>query len=197
MTVRRWVTGACIALLSLAGCSEGEASPDGSSPTATAPSETTATPPATSKASTPEELASQDAMTAFEEMLRVTDAASRDPGTRDWEQDIRRYAADPAAFLAVQSVRDLATLGLRQEGDSRVDVEVAAVDLEAPEGPTVRLTACYDSQSAQIVDVATGEVVPPGTPPHYVWDISIIRYVEEPGEPWLVSRLDPLTDQPC
>ena len=127
----------------------------------------------------------------------MTDAASRDPGTRDWEQDIRRYAADPAAFLAVQSVRDLATLGLRQEGDSRVDVEVAAVDLEAPEGPTVRLTACYDSQSAQIVDIATGDVVPPGTPPRYVWDVSIIRYVEEPGEPWLVSTLDPLTDQTC
>lgn len=199
MTARRWVAGVLLALLPVAGCAQGEASPDLSSPSATtsASSRTPTTPPATSMAPTPEEEASEAATTAFEEMLRVSDAASRDPGLKDWEPEVREYAADPAALLAVQSVRDLAALGLRQEGSSRVDVEVAAVDLEAPEGPTVKLTGCYDSQSTQIIDVKSGDVVPPGTPARFVWDITVLQYIAESGEPWLVSTLEPRPDQPC
>jgi hypothetical protein len=40
-------------------------------------------------------------------------------------------------------------------------------------------------------------VVPPGTPPRYVWDITVVQFVAEPGTPWLVATLEPLTDQPC
>ncbi|WP_245852541.1 hypothetical protein [Blastococcus aggregatus] len=94
-------------------------------------------------------------------------------------------------------MRDYATLGLRQEGDSAVDLRVTGVDLASPEGPTVRITGCYDSQSAQTVNVETGEVVPPGTPPRYVWDITVVQFVAEPETPWLVATLEPLTDQPC
>ncbi|WP_246063795.1 hypothetical protein [Blastococcus colisei] len=127
----------------------------------------------------------------------MTDAASQDPGLRDWEPEIRQYAGDPAAYLAVQAARDYAVLGLRQVGDSQVDVEVMSVGLAAPEGPTVAMTGCYDSQSTQLVKADSGEVVPPGTPPRYVWDITVIQYLSEPGEPWLVSTLEPRTDQPC
>jgi hypothetical protein len=130
-------------------------------------------------------------------MLRVTDAAKKDPGARNWEPEIRRFAGDPAALLAVTAVRDYATIGLRQEGDTAVDLEVASVDLASPEGPTVKITGCYDSQSRRVAKVETGEVVPPGTPPRYVWDITVTRYEAEPGSPWLVSQLDPLTDRPC
>jgi hypothetical protein len=153
---------------------------------------TTAEPPPTA-----EESAAEAATTAFTELVRVTDAASQDPGARDWEPEIRQYAGDPAAYLAVQAVRDYATLGLRQVGDSELDVEVTSVDLAAPEGPTVAITGCYDSQSAQVVRVDTGEVVPPGTSPRYVWDITVIQYQAEPEEPWLVSTLEPRTDRPC
>ncbi|WP_255363489.1 hypothetical protein [Geodermatophilus sp. DSM 45219] len=131
------------------------------------------------------------------QMLRVTDAAKKDPGARDWEPEIRRFSGDPAALLAVTAVRDYAAIGLRQEGDTAVDLEVATVDLAAPEGPTVRITGCYDSQSTRVVKVETGEVVPPGTAPRYVWDITVTRYEAEPGSPWLVNQLDPLTDRPC
>ncbi|WP_299956488.1 hypothetical protein [uncultured Modestobacter sp.] len=127
----------------------------------------------------------------------MTDAAKKDPGARDWEPEIRRYAGDPAALLAVTAVRDYATIGLRQEGDTVVDLEVTTVDLASPEGPTVKITGCYDSQSTRLVKVETGEVVPPGTPPRYVWDITVTRYEAEPGSPWLVNQLDPLTDRPC
>lgn len=188
------MAGLLLVLLLLAACTGGEAGPDGISPSGTSLSSPT---PTTSRTSTPEEEAAEAATEAFEGLLRVSDAASREPSAQDWEPEIRQYAADPAALLAVQSVRDYATLGLRQEGDSAVDLRVTGVDLTAPEGPTVRITGCYDSQSAQTVNVETGEVVPPGTPPRYVWDITVVRYVAEPGTPWLVATLEPLTDQPC
>ncbi|WP_232807069.1 hypothetical protein [Geodermatophilus chilensis] len=199
MTTRRWTAGALLALLALAGCTEGEAGPEGSSPSATASSSprSSTTAPATSDAPTPEDEAAEAATTVFEEMLRVTDAAKKDPGARDWEPEIRRLAGDPAALLAVTAVRDYATIGLRQEGDTEVDLQVTGVDLASPEGPTVEFTGCYDSQSTRVVNVGTGEVVPPGTPPRYVWDITVIRYEAEPGSPWLVNQLDPLTDRPC
>lgn len=150
-----------------------------------------------SDAPTPEEEAEESATAAIDGMLRVTDAAKQDPGARDWEPEIRRYAGDPAALLAVTAVRDYAALGLRQEGDTAVAMEVTGVDLAAPEGPTVRITGCYDSESTRVVQVETGEVVPSGTPPRYVWDITVTRYEAEPGSPWLVYMLDPLTDRPC
>ncbi|WP_409333053.1 hypothetical protein [Trujillonella humicola] len=150
-----------------------------------------------SSAPTPEDEAAEAATAVVSEMLRVTDAAKKDPGARDWEPEIRRFAGDPAALLAVTAVRDYATIGLRQEGDTAVALQVTGIDLAAPEGPTVTITGCYDSQSTRLVRVATGEVVPPGTPPRYVWDITVTRYETEPGSPWLVNELEPLTDRPC
>jgi hypothetical protein len=189
---RAVLTPAALTLcLALAGCSGGETSPRATTPSATAASTTPTAPP------TAEELAEEAATTAFTELLRVTDAARQAPGVKDWEPEIRQYAGDPAAYLAVQSVRDYATLGLRQVGDSQVDVEVTSVDLGAPQGPTVAITGCYDSESAQVVKVDTGETVPPGTPPRYVWNISVVQYTAEPGEPWLVRTLDAQADQPC
>jgi hypothetical protein len=197
MTTRRRTAGLLLALLPLAGCAGSDASPD-SSPSPTTPSSSQTSPvPVPSSAPTPEEEAAEAATAAVTGMLGVFDAARKDPGVRDWEPEIRRFAGDPAALLAVTAVRDYATIGLRQEGDTAVVLEVTGVDLASPEGPTVTITGCYDSQSTRVVKVETGEVVPPGTPPRFVWDITVTRYVAEPGSPWLVNRLDPLTDRPC
>lgn len=193
MNMRRWVCGLSVGLLlPVAGCSDEDPSSGGTSSKATSSS-----PASTTPSPIAEELAEEAATTAFTELLRVTDAARQNPGARDWEPEIRRYAADPAAYLAVQSVRDRATLGLRQVGDSQVEISGTEVDLAAPEGPTVVLDGCYDSQSVQMVRMDNGESVSPGTPPRYVWNITVIQYLSEPGEPWLVRMLEPLTDQPC
>jgi hypothetical protein len=195
MTTRRWVSGVLLlgVLLPVAGCSDEDTSSGSTSSKATSPSPATITTPSP----TAEELAAEAATAAFTELLRVADAARQNPGVKDWEPEIRQYAGDPAAYLVVQSVRDRATLGLRQVGDSEVDITVTGVDLAAPEGPTVAIAGCYDSQSAQVVRADTGEAVPPGTSPRYVWNITVIQYLSEPGEPWLVRTLEPLTDQPC
>ena len=192
MSGRRWANGVLGlgALLSVAGCSAEDDSPVQATRTTTQPT-------VTSEAPTPEEEAAEAAAQAFEGLLRISDAASREPNARDWEPEIRQFAADPAALLTVQAVRDYATLGLRQEGDSAVNLQVTSVDLAEPATPTVRMTGCYDSQSAQTIDVGTGEVVPPGTPPRYVWDITVVQFVAEPRQPWLVTTLEPLTDRPC
>jgi len=169
-------------------------SPQADVPAPTATSETTAT---TAPPPTPEELAADAAMTAFTELLRVTDAASQDPGAKDWEPEIRQYAGDPYAFATVEDVRRYVTLGIRQVGDTEFTAEVASVDLASLQGPTVSLTVCYDSTSADLIQVDTGEVIPTGTLPSYVWNVKVIQFELEPGEPWLVSVVEPLTDQPC
>jgi hypothetical protein len=168
MTTRRWTVGILLALLPLAGCAASDASPDSSPSATTSSASRTPSVPVTSSAPTPEEEAAETATTVVNEMLRVTDAAKKDPGARDWEPEIRRFSGDPAALLAVTAVRDYATIGLRQEGDTAVELKVTDVDLAAPDGPTVRITGCYDSQSTRVVKVETGEVVPPGTPSRYV-----------------------------
>ncbi len=198
MTARGRVTGVLLpALLTLTGCM-GETEPQQSSPSSEAtPSPTATTPSETSAAPTPEEEAAGSATMTVNELLRVTDAAKQDPAASDWEPEIRRYAGDPAALLAVTAVRDYAALGLRQEGDTAVDLEVTAVDLTASEGPTVKIAGCYDSQSTRVVEVESGDVIPPGTLPRFLWDITVTRYDFVPGSPWLVNVLEPLTDRPC
>jgi hypothetical protein len=187
---RRTGTALVLGPLLFSACGGGESAPDQTSPSTVTSSAPTVPP-------TPEELAGEAATAALQEMLRVTDSARHKPTAGDWEPEIRRYAADPAAFLAVQSVRDFATIGLRQDGDTRIELEVADVQLAAAEGPSVRIAGCYDSSSTQVIDTGTSDVVPPGTPPRYVWDVTVVQYESEPGAPWLVTTLDPLTDQPC
>lgn len=170
-------------------------SPRADDPTPTASNETTAA--TTTPPPTPEELAADAAMTAFTELLRVTDAAKQDPGAKDWEPDIRQYAGDPYAFGTVEDVRRYVALGIRQVGETEFTTEVAGVDLASLQGPTVLLTVCYDSTSTDRVRVDTGEVIPTGTPPSYVWDVKVIKFELEPGKPWLVSVVETHTDQPC
>ncbi|MGX5657163.1 hypothetical protein ACWKWC_20480 [Geodermatophilus nigrescens] len=180
-------------MLLVAGCG-GEPDPSTQPPTSTpAPSPQTWSPPSLS----PEEGAADAALMAFQDAVRVTDQANRDPAAQDWEPAIRRHLGDPAAVLAVQSVRDYAALGLRQEGDSVVTAEVTGIDLAAAEGPTVRITGCFDSQSTRVVDVDTGVPVAPDTPPRFVWNVAVTQFPTEVGEPWLVTVLEPLTSQPC
>lgn len=188
----RWLRSVVLVLASMTlfACS-----PQADDPTPTGSNEITAA--TTTRSTTPEELAEEASMTAFTELLRVTDAAKQDPGAKDWEPEIRQYAGDPYAFATVEDVRRYVTLGIRQVGDTEFTAEVASVDLASLQGPTVSLTVCYDSTSTDRVRVDTGEVIPTGTLPSYVLSVKVIQFELEPGEPWLVSVVEPHTDQPC
>lgn len=191
VTGRRWIGGVLFcAMLPLAACGSEEPTPEQAAPTAPSSS-------AAPRSATPEERAAESATKALENLLRVSDRARQEPTSGDWEPEIRRYAADPAAFTAVQSVRDFATLGLRQNGDTGIELEVTDVQLAAPAGPSVRVRGCYDSSSAQVINVDTDAPVPPRTAQRYVWDVSVVQHESEPGAPWLVTQLDPYPDQPC
>lgn len=179
--------------LALVGCSGG-GSADPDPPVATPRSPASATSPAPS----PEELAAEAAVEAVAAMVQVQDAAKRDPTGRDWEPEIRRVASDPFAAIAVESIRTYATGGIRQVGDSVVEPEVTGVDLAAVEGLTVLLIACYDSTGSDIVRVDNGEsILGPDEPRRFVWNLTVVNYESEPGEPWKVTVLEPLPDQPC
>jgi hypothetical protein len=178
-----------LAIAASAGCTSAtteESSPSSSTPTTTAESQ-----------ENPEDAAKRAAIDAFTDLLRVRDAAAQEPLAQDWEPEIRKHAADPAAYAAVQSIRTYATLGVHQVGDSKVDLQVTGVDLNAAAGPTVSISGCYDSQASQVVRTDTNEPVESGTPPRFTWLISVVQYKAEPGEPWLVTDLEPRADQPC
>lgn len=180
------VVSLAIVTLSIACCSGPEAShkPEAASPA--------------SRTSAAASLSPQEAATsAFHNFLTATDQASEAPTAQDWEADIRRFAADPAASQSVQSVRELASLGLRQVGDSVVTLTVDAVQSDSPSGPTVLLSGCYDVSSSHIENVSTGQVVPSGTPSRYALSITVTQYLNVAGRPWLVRELDPHTGQPC
>ncbi|MDQ3781626.1 MAG: hypothetical protein M3349_01645, partial [Actinomycetota bacterium] len=122
----------------------------------------------------------------------------QDPLGRDWEPEIRQFAADPYAAAAVDAIRTYATGGIRQVGDSVVEPEVTGVDLEAQMGPTVEVVACYDRTGSDVVRVDNGEsILSPDEPTRFVWNLTVINYESEPGEPWKVTVLEPLPDQPC
>src|SRR4051812_12136956 len=102
MRPQSWVGGVLMgALLSVTACA-GEDSPQ---PQAS-PSSPTSSP--TSETPKPEDEAAEAATAVVTRMLRVTDAAKKEPSARDWEPEIRQYAGDPAALLAVTAVRDYA-----------------------------------------------------------------------------------------
>ena len=178
-----------LTLVASTGCSGG-ASNDA------APSSTALTTTAESQEK-PDEAAKSAALDAFTDLLRVRDAAAQNPLAQDWEPEIRQHAADPAAYAAVESVRNYATLGLHQVGDSKIDLQVTDVDLDAAAGPTVAISGCYDSQASQVVRTDTGEPVAPGTPDRYLWSITVVQFRSESGQPWLVTDLDPNVEQPC
>lgn len=170
-------------------------SPQADVPEPTATSTTAAT---TTQPPTPEELAGAAAMTTLTELVRVRDLAVQDPAGRDWEPDIRQYAGDPYAYVAIQSIREYATYGFRQVGQSTVEAEVTGVDLAAAGGPTVLLTACYDSSQADVIRVDTGQsIFGPDEPTRFVWDLTVVQFESQLEAPWLVTVLEPHPDQPC
>jgi phosphohistidine phosphatase len=69
----------------------------------------------TSEAPTPEEKAAEAAAQAFEGLLRISDAASREPKARDWEPEIHARAAggpvDRERPLTAEGVQQAAALG--------------------------------------------------------------------------------------
>ena len=193
-TPARWLRSAALitALVTLASC--GGDKPTTPTPTGTSETTTATTTPPPS----PEELAGEAAMTTLTELVRVEDMADQDPAGRDWEPDIRQYAGDPYAAVSVQSVREYATYGIHQIGDSTVEAEVTAVDLTAPGGPTVLLTACFDGSQSDVVRVDTGEsILPPGEPTRFVWNVTVVQSELKPEAPWLVTVKETHPDQPC
>lgn len=200
MTTRPRPTGLAAvglaALLALVGCSGEETRPEATEPRAPAAPTTPTEPPPT-----PEEAAAEAALAVFEERVRVSEAAAQAPAAQDWEPEIRRYSIDPAAAASVEGVELKLELGIIQVGESDVEPEVTAVDLTAQPGPTVSLTACYDTTNSDLVFADTGKsIVPPGAPPEldrYVWLVTVVQMQDQPGSPWLVRTQDPQVSVPC
>lgn len=193
-TIRRvgWTLFGCAVSLAVTGCNGSEGPEPNASSDVTSVAETTETAP------DPEELGAEAAVGAVASLVQVLDAALQDPAGRDWEPEIRLVAGDPYASTAVDGIRTYATGGIRQVGDSVLEPELTTVDLEAQAGPTVEVVACYDNSGSDIVRVDNGEsILRPDDPQRFVWNLTVIQYSAIPGEPWLVTVLEPHPDQPC
>lgn len=182
-----------VIVVAMTACSTREASPE---PPPDPPPTSTSAP--TTPAPTPEEAAAEAALTVFDEFVRVGEASSQAPASRNWESEIRDYSTDPAAAKWVQDVSDLVEYGIKQIGTSTVEPQVTGVDLAAPAGPTVSIKACYDRTQSELVFAQTGIPITPTDAPaeldRYWWAVTVIQM---PDQPWLVSVVDPQIDSPC
>ncbi len=182
-----------VLVVAMTACSTPEAAPE---PPPDPPPTSSSAP--TTPAPTPEEAAGEAALSAFDEFVRVGEASSQAPGARDWEPAIREYSTDPAAAASLQAVVDYIELGIKQVGISTVEPQVTAVDLAAPAGPTVSIKACYDHTGSELVFAQTGvSIVPPGAPAELDRFWWLVTVVQMPGQPWLVSVVDPQIDSAC
>lgn len=182
-----------LAAATTAGCSDSAAAPP--RPAEPVPTSTSSAP--TTPAETPEEIASEAALVAFEAAFDVGEQVGYAPAG-DWESEIRKYLTDPAAAGAVQDMNDYVTYGIKQVGASTIEPQVTAVDLAAEPGPTVSIDACYDTTASDLVYAQTGvSIRPPDAEPEldrFWWKVTVVQM---PGQPWLVSVIDPQIDSAC
>ena len=115
----------------------------------------------------------------------------------DTQQGIGIVDGDHECGVDETATADEPGVGVHQAGESKIDLKVTRVELDAPAGPTVDIVGCYDSAASQVVRTDTDEAVAPGTPPRFNWLITVVQYKSEAGQPWLVTNLDPQLDQPC
>ncbi len=190
MTGRQRATGAFVALLAAAS-----AACSGAEPPPPAPPPTTTSAAPTSPPPTPEEVAAEAALATFQAAFELDDRIAQAPGSRDWEPQIREYSTGEAATAGVQNVADYRELGIRQQGVSSVESEVTGVDLAASP-PTVSIRACFDHTSLELVYAQTGAPIPqdPNELPRWV---ILGTVIQAPTGQWLVSLIEPQTEQAC
>ncbi len=180
-------------VVAMTACSTPEAAPE--PPPDPPPTSSSAS---TTPAPTPEEAAAKAALAAFAGFFRVGEAYGQAPGSRDWEPEINQYSTGSAAAGRRQAIADYVELGIRQVGESTVEPQVTGVDLAAPAGPTVSIKACYDRSTSELVFAQTGvPIKPPGAPDELDRFWWLVTVVQMPGQPWLVSVVDPQIDSAC
>lgn len=189
---------ACSAvLLAAAACTDADGAPEpteGPRTTSLAPT----TQPSTSPPPAPEEEAAAAALTALDGYWQVTQAYQQAPAARNWEPEIRQHADDTATAVGLSFIQTLLEYGIKQVGADSIEPEVTAIDLAANPGPTVTITACYDSRGARSIFVETGEpAVDDPEIPRWQLLVTVIQYPQQEGSPWLVHSSEPQLEMPC
>ncbi len=194
MTRRRLSPIAAIAALLLAATTTACSGAGAETPDPPRPS-TSSTAPSTSPPPTPEEVAAEAALAVYEAAFELDDRIAQAPGSSEWGPQIREYSTGEAATKAVEAVDLYRELGIRQEGPASIDPEVTAVDLAASP-PTVAIRACYDDTTSDLVYAQTGVPIPqdPNELPRWWIQVTVIQV---PTGQWLVSSIEPQTEQAC
>lgn len=194
---QRWVTtraSLSLALASglmLAACAGG----GGTGSSSVGGSSTESSPTATS--ASPEALATNAAMVAYEGYWTVSNQANSAPGKQDWHAELAKYAADPALTQRIQALANFASVPAHFVGEPKRSPQPTSVSLQQP--PRVTITDCLDVSEWKLVSDKPGEVGKnlndPNQPQRYKFTAEVVQY-QDPSR-WLVQKTEPHLDQTC
>jgi len=115
--------------------------------------------------------------------IQVTNAASADPGAKDWTADIRKYTADPAATQILDALASYVSAGVHQVGPPIYEQPVVTEVV----GNKVSIQACLDQSGLSLVDSNGASALQPIENPRVLWEATVFEYEEKDGG-WLLSE---------
>lgn len=133
---------------------------------------------------TPDQVAAaQTALATVDGYIAVNAAANADPAAKDWTDDIRKYASDPAATQTLDALASFVTAQVRQTVPPTYEhPKVISVD-----DHRVVVEACLDNTKTTLVDAAGASVLSPPANPRAIVTLTLFRYAPEDGG-WLVGE---------
>lgn len=148
---------------------------------------TTETPPTTNPwpdTLTPEQAAdAQAAVDALMGYSALIDAAFADPG-RDWSEEIKKWAGDPARTEFVNAIQGTAELG--QYGTGTVGVFPTVTNVE---GAVADITVCFDSTNVGFFDKNGSSIKAPDVPGSYLRHPAQVEVARYASGAWLVTTV--------
>jgi cytoskeletal protein RodZ len=134
------------------------------------------------------------ALTAFAGFIKVSADAEAAPAAKNWNQTIRRYAADPTAAQTLDGIASLKSAGVHAIRTATY----TGIVVKAADGRKVVLQACVDGTDASLAD-SSGKVVAlkPSAHPRTLLTFNVFLYPAKVGG-WLISEtMVPNPVKPC
>ncbi|MFD8493277.1 hypothetical protein [Amycolatopsis sp. NPDC059657] len=181
-----------IVVISATSCSN-SGTPAPSPETPPPASSTSALPPS------PEEIAKQAALAAYDGYWKTSTAAEKDPRAKDWRQDLSQYLVDPELTKHLAEIQNLASVPAHMEGDYGRAPVVSEVSLKDAD-PRVKITDCLDRTQLHLISDKPGDnrkvLDNPDQPRRYEFRAEVVRYATLDNR-WLVQVVQAQLDKPC
>ena len=115
--------------------------------------------------------------------IQIEAEANAKPGAKDWTIEVRRYTADPAAYLALRGIASLASAKVH----ATTPPSYQALTVKSADAHRVTITACVDRTKADLVDASGKSVITPPAHPRSIEEFTASLFSAKDGG-WLVSN---------